>query len=688
MSDVLLEISGLSRRFPAGDDQLTVLNNVNLTIRRGEMIAIMGASGSGKSTLMNILGCLDTPSEGTYLVNGRDTSVMNPDQLAELRRDYFGFIFQRYHLLDDLTAIGNVEIPALYSAENKASRQARAEQLLKRLGLAERMDHKPSQLSGGQQQRVSVARALINGGTVILADEPTGALDSHSGKEMMDLLRELHQQGHTIVLVTHDPKIAASAERVIEISDGEIVSDIRSDASNDSASTEYSTTAHSSVASSKVVSSTVASSTVASSITDDSSTRIEEKQSTNKPISKPFSAQWFSVVEAFKMSLSAMGSHRLRTFLTMLGIIIGIASVVSVVAIGNGSQAQVLSRMASMGTNTIEIKPGSGLGDRRAGRVRTLTASDANALTNLSFVDSVTPTVRVNVAVRYGNEAVTAEVQGVGPDYFRVRGFEVAQGQLFDEGSIDALEQVAVIDNNTLNDLFPDGEALGKVIFLGRLPARIIAVTEAREMAFGNSDALNVWLPYSTVNSRIYSQNYVNDITVRVSDEVSSTAAEQAIINLIKMRHGVEDFFTVNTDTVRENIEQTSSTMTLLISAIAFISLVVGGIGVMNIMLVSVTERTREIGIRMAVGARQADILRQFLIEAVLVCLCGGALGIGLAYAVGLIVSSTSSGLSMIYSTNSIIAAFICSTLIGVLFGFLPARNAARLNPVDALSRG
>ena len=658
MSDVLLEISGLSRCFPAGDDQLTVLNNVNLTIRRGEMIAIMGASGSGKSTLMNILGCLDTPSEGTYLVNGRDTSVMNPDQLAELRRDYFGFIFQRYHLLDDLTAIGNVEIPALYSAENKASRQARAEQLLKRLGLAERMDHKPSQLSGGQQQRVSVARALINGGTVILADEPTGALDSHSGKEMMDLLRELHQQGHTIVLVTHDPKIAASAERVIEISDGEIVSDITSGANNDSASTEY------------------------------SATRIEEKQSVNKPISKPFSAQWFSVVEAFKMSLSAMGSHRLRTFLTMLGIIIGIASVVSVVAIGNGSQAQVLSRMASMGTNTIEIKPGSGLGDRRAGRVRTLTASDANALTNLSFVDSVTPTVRVNVAVRYGNEAVTAEVQGVGSDYFRVRGFEVAQGQLFDDGSIDALEQVAVIDNNTLNDLFPDGEALGKVIFLGRLPVRIIAVTEAREMAFGNSDALNVWLPYSTVNSRIYSQNYVNDITVRVSDEVSSTAAEQAIINLIKMRHGVEDFFTVNTDTVRENIEQTSSTMTLLISAIAFISLVVGGIGVMNIMLVSVTERTREIGIRMAVGARQADILRQFLIEAVLVCLCGGALGIGLAYAVGLIVSSTSSGLSMIYSTNSIIAAFICSTLIGVLFGFLPARNAARLNPVDALSRG
>ncbi|PQJ84205.1 MacB family efflux pump subunit [Aliivibrio sifiae] len=673
MNEVLLEVSGLSRRFPAGDEELTVLNNVNLTIRRGEMIAIMGASGSGKSTLMNILGCLDTPSEGGYFVNGRDTSSMNSEELAELRRDYFGFIFQRYHLLDDLTAIGNVEIPALYSAENKSSRQARAEQLLDRLGLADRMGHKPSQLSGGQQQRVSVARALINGGTVILADEPTGALDSHSGREMMNLLRELHQQGHTIILVTHDPKIAASAERVIEISDGEIVSDRTSENNNNTTLNEHAETDIPEASVPKISALEIS---------------IKEKQSTNAFTFKPFSVQWFSVVEAFKMSLSAMRSHRLRTFLTMLGIIIGIASVVSVVAIGNGSQAQVLSRIASMGTNTIEIKPGSGLGDRRAGRVRTLTASDADALKNLSFVDSVTPTVRANVAVRYGNEAVTAEVQGVGPDYFRVQGFEVAQGQLFDDESVDTLEQVAVIDNNTLNDLFPDGDVLGKVIFLGRLPVRIIAVTEAREMAFGNSDALNVWLPYSTVNSRIYSQNYVNDITVRVSDEVSSTAAEQAIINLIKMRHGVEDFFTVNTDTVRENIEQTSSTMTLLISSIAFISLVVGGIGVMNIMLVSVTERTREIGIRMAVGARQTDILKQFLIEAVLVCLCGGALGIGLAYVVGLIISSTSSDLDMIYSTNSIVAAFIFSTLIGVIFGFLPARNAAKLNPVDALSRG
>ena len=653
MQDILLKVNQLSRHFPAGDQQLTVLNNIDLTIRRGEMVAIIGASGSGKSTLMNILGCLDKPSEGSYQVNGEDTALMGPEQLAQLRRNYFGFIFQRYHLLEDLTALKNVEIPALYSSENKASRQARAQSLLERLGLGDRLDHKPSQLSGGQQQRVSVARALINGGNIILADEPTGALDSQSGHEMMALLRELHQQGHTIILVTHDPKIAATADRIIEIADGSIISDKPS---------------------------------------SQSSAISEEKQLTEgnrlDPKKQKKISAWFSFSETLKMAIESMASHRLRTFLTMLGIIIGIASVVSVVAIGNGSQESVLKSMASMGTNSIVIKPGSGYGDRRAGRVQTLTADDATALSSLSFVDSVTPTVRVNVAVRYGNEAVTAEIQGVGPDYFRVGGFELAQGQLFEEDSVTDLEQVAVIDSNTLKDLFPDGDALGKVIFLGRLPVRIIGVTAPREMAFGNSDSLNVWLPYSTVNARIYSQNNVDDITVRVSDTVSSTAAEQAIINLIKMRHGVEDFFTINTDTVKENLEKTSSTMTLLISAIAFISLVVGGIGVMNIMLVSVTERTREIGIRMAVGARQSDILKQFLIEAVLICILGGTLGISFAYLIGIILSAAGSSLTMVYSLASIIAAFAFSTAIGVLFGFLPARNAARLNPVEALSRG
>ncbi|WP_159820677.1 MacB family efflux pump subunit [Colwellia sp. 20A7] len=666
MTNALIKLVDVSRSFTAGDNELTVLKNINLQINRGEMIAIIGASGSGKSTLMNILGCLDKPNKGSYFINGQDTSTMGEDELAALRREYFGFIFQRYHLLSDLSALGNVEVPALYANEDKHSRQEKAKQLLTRLGLGDRLDHKPNQLSGGQQQRVSVARALVNGGDVILADEPTGALDSTSGDEMMKLLQELHSDGHTIILVTHDPNIAEFADRVIEIKDGEIISD-KANVNNPSNIEQetYRVANEGKVVEGKLPEST-------------------KKKANNKTRER---INWSRYFEALKMAIIAMSNNRLRTFLTMLGIIIGIASVVSVVALGAGSQQQIMDNIASMGTNTIEIKPGTGRGDRRSGRVHSLTAEDAKALKTLSFVDSATPTVRANVAIRYSSETVTGSVQGVGTDYFRVRGYDLAKGQYFGEDSIDALEQVAVIDVNTEQALFADGNALGNVIFLGRLPVRVIGVTKPIESMSGNSDELNVWLPYTTVSGRIFRQDYVDDITVRVDENVSSEMAEQGIIKLLTMRHDTVDFFTINTDTIRKSIEKTSETMTLLISAIAFISLLVGGIGVMNIMLVSVTERTKEIGIRIAVGARQMDILRQFLIEAVLVCFCGGALGIGLAYLAGVIFSYSGSEFQMIYSSTSIIAAFACSTLIGILFGYLPARNAAKLNPIEALSR-
>jgi len=650
----LLEIRDLCRDYPAGDQFLRVLDHVNLQISAGEMVAIVGASGSGKSTLMNILGCLDRPTEGSYRVAGRETGKLEPDELARLRREHFGFIFQRYHLLPDLNAQGNVEIPAIYAGKDKQERRQRAHDLLLRLGLGERMHHRPGQLSGGQQQRVSIARALMNGGQVILADEPTGALDSHSGHEMLEVLKELHRDGHTIIIVTHDMQVARNAGRIIEIRDGKIVADNPND---------IGTTAHG---------------------------EAEKKpQPDTGRVARAWQAERDRLAESMRMALLAMASHRLRTFLTMLGIIIGIASVVSVVALGQGTRQSILSNISDLGTNTIDVFPGSGFGDMRSGKVQTLISADAEALAELPFVDSVTPSVSSSKVLRYSNIAVNGSISGVGWQYFRVRGLKFAQGRGFGQDSEKKLAQEVVIDDNTIKTLFPHKKnVIGETILLGSMPARIVGVTQKKDNGFGNNDSLNVWIPYTTAQARLLGQSYLSGVTVRMKDSVTSETAEAGISNLLKMRHrGRQDFYLFNTDTIRQTIEKTTATMTLLISSIAVISLVVGGIGVMNIMLVSVTERTREIGVRMAVGARQGDIMQQFLIEAVLVCLAGGILGVLLARAVGLIVTEFAPNFKMMYSTTSIIAAFGCSTLIGLIFGFMPARNAARLDPVEALAR-
>ncbi|MBP0596964.1 MacB family efflux pump subunit [Herbaspirillum sp. LeCh32-8] len=654
MTTPLLQLRGLRRDFPAGEDVVTVLNDVNLDIHAGEMVAIVGASGSGKSTLMNILGCLDKPSAGSYRVAGRETGELQADELAQLRREHFGFIFQRYHLLSDLDATANVEVPAVYAGQDTQQRRARALQLLARLGLSERTHHKPGQLSGGQQQRVSIARALMNGGDVILADEPTGALDSHSGHEVMNILKELHAEGHTIIIVTHDMQVAGNAQRIIEISDGVIIADRPNGDSNADAAAR------------------------AGGVQRDAA----------HAQSSPWRAWLDRMKEALRMSLLAMNAHRLRSFLTMLGIIIGIASVVSVVALGTGSREKILSDISSMGTNTIDVFPGSGFGDMKSAAVRTLTPADADALAGQNFVDSVTPSVSTSSSARYGNISVSATINGVGEQYFRVRGLQMAQGKAFDGDGIRRYAQEVVIDTNTYEKLFPgNANALGEVVFLGSVPCRVIGVTQKRENGFGNNSALNVWVPYTTAMSRVIGQRYLSGITVRISDQVPSAAAEEGIVKLMTLRHRTKDFYIFNTDSIRQTIEKATATMTLLVSMIALISLVVGGIGVMNIMLVSVTERTREIGVRMAVGALQGDIMQQFLIEAVLVCLAGGLLGVLLALSFGVLFSHFVSGFHMIYSAASIISAFACSTLIGVIFGFLPARNAARLNPVDALAR-
>lgn len=648
----LIKLENIVREFPAGDSTIQVLKSINLTINAGEMVAIIGASGSGKSTLMNILGCLDKPTTGTYSISGRITSKLSPDELAELRREHFGFIFQRYHLLNALTAQGNVEIPAIYAGVNDEERQKRATEILTRLGLADKIHNKPNQLSGGQQQRVSIGRALINGGQIILADEPTGALDRKSGLEVMAILRELHSQGHTVIIVTHDANIAQSAQRIIEISDGNIISD--------SINPNY------------------------QSETNDNR---QVKQIEQAKTQDNFRAKYYRFRDAFKMAILSMFSQRLRTFLTMLGIIIGIASVVSMVALGQGTKQKILSNINSMGTSTLEIYAGNGFGDRNADKITTLRSSDADFLAQQSFVHSTTPNLSTSVYFRINNLAVTGTVNGVGEQFFAVRGYDITQGISFDQNSINNSAQDAVIDENTVKRLFANEDPIGKILMVGQLPVKIIGVATKQQQGFGSNESLNVWLPYTTVINRMVGQTSLRSITVRINDNIDLSIAEQAVNRIMLQRHGTKDFFIFNSDNVRETINSSAWVLTLLVSTIALISLIVGGIGVMNIMLVSVTERTREIGVRMAVGARSSDILQQFLIEAVLVCLTGGIIGILLSFVVGFIFNALVTSFAMSFSSIAIVAAFSCSSIIGIIFGYFPAKRAAKLDPIYALER-
>ncbi|MPR05394.1 MacB family efflux pump subunit [Pseudomonas sp. MAFF 212408] len=651
MAQALLELKGITRSFMAGEREFIALKGIDLSIQAGEMLAIIGASGSGKSTLMNILGGLDYATAGSYKINGIETRSLADEQLAELRRDYFGFIFQRYHLLAHLSALHNVEMPAIYAGTPQAQRHSRAQELLTRLGLAGHISHRPSQLSGGQQQRVSIARALMNGGEVILADEPTGALDTHSGKEVMRILAELHAAGHTVIIVTHDPKVAANAQRIVEVCDGEIVSD----KANQSVGLEV-----------------------------PSEAPIEPKRSGARHLV----ASLGLFKEAFNMAWVALISHRMRTLLTMLGIVIGITSVVSISAIGEGAKRYVLKDIQAIGSNTIDIFSGTSFGDSRASAIETLMPSDVDALNQLYYVDSATPVVGRNLLLRFGNIDLDAQVNGVSDRYFNVKGLKLEAGIAFSESDARRQAQVVVIDHNTRQRLFgPTVDPLGQVILVGKLPCTVIGVAAENKNMFAANKSLNVWVPYETAAGRLLGQRHLDSITVRIKDGQPSKVVEDNVNKLMLQRHGTKDFFTNNLDSIMQTVQKTSRSLALLLSLIAVISLLVGGIGVMNIMLVSVTERTREIGIRMAVGARQSDIRQQFLVEAVMVCLIGGMIGISLSFAIGYLFSLFVKEWEMVFSLGSIVTAFACSTMIGIVFGFVPARNAARLDPIEALAR-
>ncbi|WP_353099533.1 MacB family efflux pump subunit [Stenotrophomonas lactitubi] len=645
MATPLLELHDVSRAYRSAAGDVVVLKNISLRIDAGEFIAIIGPSGSGKSTLMNILGCLDRPTAGSYQVDGAATEQMPPDELARLRREHFGFIFQRYNLMENLSALENVALPAVYAGVHAERRNARARVLLETLGLGERVANRPSQLSGGQQQRVSIARSLMNGGAIVLADEPTGALDHASGQQVMAELKRLHAQGHTVILVTHDAAIAANAARVIEIADGRVVAD---------GAVGGRVTVHTGSA----------------------------PESAGPPPNERRS-RLDAVREAARMAVRSMLAHRLRTLLTMLGIIIGVGAVVTVVALGKGAQAQVESQINELGASTLEIFPGADFGDPRSGEIETLVVGDADHLAALSYVDSVSPNLSGSVPALQGSRRANTQVLGVGADLPRVRGLRLKAGRFFTEHEVEAYRAVGVVDQKAATALF-SGDPIGSTVLLGGMPVEVIGVVGAS--AFAGGATPTVYVPHTSAASRLLGSQRLESITVRVRDNVSTTAAEALLGAELQRRHGSRDFFIYNADQIRKAVMKSSQTMAALVSAIAAVALVVGGVGVMNIMLVSVKERVREIGVRLAVGARQGDILRQFLIEAVLICLFGGVLGVLLAFGVGAVSRVLSLGMPFLFTVGPVLVALACSSAIGLAFGYFPARSAAQLDPIQALA--
>lgn len=677
--------------------QTQILRGINLHIKKGEFVAIIGQSGSGKTTLLNIIGTLDEPSSGSYVFANYEVTKLNSDEKSRLRREKIGFIFQRYNLLSLMSAKENVALPAVYAGVSSQKRDERAKELLANLELADKFNSKPNELSGGQQQRVSIARALMNGGDLILADEPTGALDSKSGVMVLDILQRLNSQGHTIVLVTHDPTIAAKAGRIIEIKDGEIIKDSLN--LNPCHSERNEKSIFNKDNSKSSVDSSLSTKAQNDKNDENSTQNLNLKENSAQKVQIPLTAMpqeiktyhllKNQIIECLKIAYSSILAHKLRSLLTMLGIIIGIASVVSVVALGLGSQKQILESISRLGTNTIEVRGGRGFGDIRSGKVK-LALSDLYALKSLPQLESVEAQDGTSSIATYGNISLSAKMEGGGVSIFSIKGLNLGTGRFFNESEVSNADNVAVIDDNGRKRLF-DGflpeQIIGKTIICNKQPFKIIGILEKDSRRPDTDITVRIYTPYTTLRNKITGSRVVEQIIAKVRDDASPALAEEAMVRTLEIKRGKKDFFTINSDSIRQSIEENMATMTLLITCIAVIALVVGGIGVMNIMIVSVSERTREIGIRMAIGARKEDILFQFLIEAVMICMMGAVLGVGLCGLIVFAFNSVSTDFLMIVSSGSVVLGLASSVLIGLIFGFFPAKNAANLNPINALSK-
>jgi macrolide transport system ATP-binding/permease protein len=733
MAEVVISVSDLHKTYQLGESEVRALRGVSLSVERGEFVAIMGASGSGKSTLMNIIGCLDRPSAGRYLLEGVDVASLGEPDLARIRSRRIGFVFQSFNLLSRTSALENVELPLFYSG-GPAQGAARARQVLALLGLEGREHSHPNQLSGGQQQRVAIARALINNPAILMADEPTGNLDSRNSLEIMAILQRLNRlQGLTIVLVTHDAELAAFAARVVTLRDGMIISDVRQTARQAAPSTPAAA---------------VGSTTPPPS---DHAERAERTDSgraaapglppAQEALESDTAPLTFALM-ALRAAAGALARNKLRSILTMLGIFIGVAALIAMVAVGQGANEAVKEQIASLGTNLLIVMPGATTANGvRAGfgSVSTLTVGDAEAIMkDDSQVASVSYLDRQIAQVEYNRQNWSTNVQGVTPSYLPIRNWAVVEGRPFTEEDERAAARVCLLGQTVVRNLFGEHtNPVGANLRVKNVDMQVVGVLEAKgQSGWGQDQDDVVLIPFTTAERRvlgvaaptvaspssvatpsvtnpyaavptassIYSSDtagtnpfgsppklagVVHNIFVQVKTQALIPQAIARVVETLHNRHHIQpgqdnDFDVRNLSAVAQAAEGSSRIMALLLATVASISLLVGGIGIMNILLVSVTERTREIGIRMAIGARRIHILLQFLVEAILLSMVGGIGGIIAGVAASQAISSIA-GWPTLLSPAAIVGGFLFSAAVGIFFGYYPARKASLLNPIEAL---
>ncbi len=652
----IIEIKDISKTYHLGEFDVPALRGVSIEIEQGEFVSIMGASGSGKSTLLHILGLLDKPTSGSYKLEGREISGFSDDELATLRNKFLGFVFQQFNLLPRTSAKENVELPLIYSADQKFADTA---VLLKKVGLADRIYHKPNELSGGQQQRVAIARALINNPLLIFADEPTGNLDSKSASEIIEILKELNNAGITIVMVTHEPDLASAASRIITLQDGKIISD------------KLQPTFHK----------------LKTKITGLKQSSISE----NHFLHPVFKLQ--SMSNYFFQAVRALLSNKTRSVLSILGVLIGVTSVIAMLALGTGAKEDVKKRISSLGSNLLTVRASShrvGGVSMESGTVTRFTIEDANEIREkISGIDKVAAHVMGRGQVVYQGKNWNTQIQGTTEDYPYMRNDHPVMGRFFTKNETITRTKVAVIGQTIVKELFGDKNPLGEFIKIKRIDFQVIGILPTKGSSGWQNEDDKIIIPLNTAMYRLLGKEYVDQIGVQVTDanlmDTVSAQIKKLIIALHRLPESQSDTIDIrNMADIQETVTSTVKTFAYLLGSIAFINLLVGGIGIMNIMLVSVTERTREIGLRKAVGADNNDILFQFMIESVVICVLGGIIGIMLGSLISFTLSKFA-GWSTRISLSSVLLAFTFSVAIGLIFGIWPAKKASQLNPIDAL---